>query len=149
MGREARIKLSSRDLGDNMYEQAKERIFSDEDTRITPVAANVIERIRARYPDIPSDYLAFLGEVGWGTIAMAYVIYESPKRPSEIYGKDFAPILDELILFGDNMAGRCAGFDVNTWKVVEVLPGGQSSLSRWANFQEFVEHIIGSIFKTG
>jgi hypothetical protein len=128
-----------------MYDRIKARVLADEDNRLTPVPRDVLERIRKTYPTIPSDYLAYLEEVGWGAITMSYVIYESPKLPSEIYGKNMTSVLKDLIFFGDDMTGRCAGFNTNGWNVVEVLPGAQTAYSKWASFHEFVEHIISRI----
>jgi hypothetical protein len=130
-----------------MYDGIKVRILADSETRLSPVPANVIERVRKNHLGIPSDYLAFLEEVGWGAIAMSYVIYESPKGPGEIFGKNVTPAVKNLIFFGDDMAGRCAGFNRNDWKVVEVLAGGQTALTKWGSFHEFVEDVIGRILR--
>src|SRR5262249_11750733 len=128
-----------------MYDRIRAIILADRETRLSPVPADVIERVRKTYPGIPRDYLAFLEHVCWGAIAMAYVIYESPRLPSESYGTNVTSVVKDLTFFGDDMAGRCAGFNTNGWNVVEVLPGGQSALSRWKSFYDFVEDVVSRV----
>ena len=130
-----------------MYEQLRSLILSDEESQLSAVPHSTIDKIKVRYPGIPTDYLAFLTDVGWGTFAMAYVVYEAPKKPEEIFGQDEDSALTKFVFFGDDMTGRFAGFDINDWKVVELLQDRKTVLSKWTTFDEFIRHICDVLFE--
>ncbi|MEZ6128796.1 MAG: hypothetical protein R3C59_08950 [Planctomycetaceae bacterium] len=105
-----------------MYDELKALILSDGESDVQCLSDEQVSAILAAYPDVPEDYLAYLVEIGWGAIAMSFVIYNGPKSFSDVYLRSDAP--DTVVLIGDNMAGKCMGYDTSTWDIVEVLPGG-------------------------
>jgi hypothetical protein len=87
---------------------------------LEPCDKETLERTRKLRPDVPRDYLEFLGVIGAGQIGDGrYVLYTGLVEPAGVFGGVPAELAD-ILLFGDDMQGFCAGFDVNTWKVVEI-----------------------------
>ncbi|WP_147870696.1 hypothetical protein [Stieleria maiorica] len=126
-----------------MYDELKKQILEDEDTDFDSVSDTTIAEIESDYPEIPQDYIAFLREVGWGAIAMCYVIYRSPKTFGEVYD---AATPQDIILIGDNMSGRCIGFDKWTWNIVEVQNTGKV-VPMDSSFSQAISEICYEIFE--
>jgi hypothetical protein len=60
----------------------------------------------AKYPMLPSDYVAFLCEVGSGTVGDSrYSVYGGPMDPSEVFDRETADGLSDVVLIGDDFAG--------------------------------------------
>ena len=69
-----------------------------------------IERLLARWPGLPADYLAYLREVGWGTAPNGrHMIYGGPMSPDEVYPQ-LAGETNRVII-GDDMQGYCLAYD--------------------------------------
>lgn len=79
-----------------------------------------LDQIVQQYPNIPRDYLDFLGSYGCGEIGSAnFMVYEGPIPASEIYsGND--DVQDDIILFGDDFAGCTIGVDLSSGSLVEL-----------------------------
>lgn len=105
-----------------MYEHLRANIFNDEETHVQPLTDEQISEIRTTYPGIPEEYLSYLLEIGWGAIAMSFVVYRGPISFSTVYSN--ASVGETIILLGDNMAGKCMGYDTSTWDIVEVRSDG-------------------------
>jgi hypothetical protein len=91
-------------------------------SQLTPVSEQHLEAIRARYPDAPESYLAFLREVGWGGIGGSnFMLYDWPCSPSGIFDPVTADELNGVLFFGDDFGGWHAGFDTrDNWRVIGV-----------------------------
>lgn len=75
--------------------------------------------IRRRHPNAPNHYLAFLREVGWGSLCGTFMLYSGLVEPGEIFDPQTAAGLDGLLFFGDNFAGWVVGFDTRRgWQLV-------------------------------
>lgn len=103
------------------------------------VKAADLREFRAETPGLPADYLTFLETVGFGSIESRYMIYGGPCRPSDFYDSASAAKLGDLVLFGDDFQGYCAGFDPkDRWCVVEVDPTRMATHVVASTFTEFL-----------
>ncbi len=104
-----------------------------------------ISRIRAGHEGVPEDYLAFLWEIGFGELGdAAYMLYDGPIKPEEIYGR-LTPGLAKILLFGDDFQGFNAGFRVTDWAVVEIDSADTEVIEVAADFQTFIRYKIGEL----
>lgn len=75
--------------------------------------------LRQQHPDVPDHYLAFLRQVGWGSLGGTFMLYNGLVEPGEIFDPQTAAKLDGLLIFGDNFAGEVVGFDTRQgWRLV-------------------------------
>ena len=73
----------------------------------TTLTQSEIDEIRKQHPGIPSDYLAYLKEIGWGSFRECqYVIYSGLTDPEDIFGEETAARFGDkrVLLFGDRDA---------------------------------------------
>lgn len=129
-----------------MYEQeiaflAKVEDPADQTNRRKPLDAAAVESIRHKFPGLPENYLAYLREVGPGSVRECqYMIYEAPVwcNDEPLFSWVEAPGR-KLLAIGDNFSGdlfvldadhdyEVAEFDHET---IEVVPHD-------AGFTEFV-----------
>ncbi|KQO14706.1 SMI1/KNR4 family protein [Paenibacillus sp. Leaf72] len=95
---------------------------------------------------IPEDYIAFLREVGYGTVNRNdFNFYSGLVEVDEIlghlYDEDSHPELKDVLLFGDNFAGDAVGFLItDNWAIVEIWHDDNLSINprEEATFEEFV-----------
>jgi len=83
----------------------------------------------ALYPDLPTDYLAYLQEHGWGSTPSGHTLYSGPVHPGDVY-----PRLKErtgCILIGDDGMGYCLGYDLGALRYGEFSDAGE-----WSHFGE-------------
>jgi hypothetical protein len=94
---------------------------------LTPMSAAQVRRQWSKHPNAPADFLAFLRVVGKGSIGrMEFMIYGAPQEPAFIYGGAVGEKLKNVVLIGDDFAGRCVGYDTsNVWRLVEVGSNGK------------------------
>lgn len=97
-----------------------ERIFPG--SRLEMVADSGLAVIREQFPGIPDHYLAFLRNVGWGSLGDGnFMIYSSPCEPDEFFDVQTSEELDGIVFWGDDFAGWMAGFDTRDgWRIVGV-----------------------------
>jgi hypothetical protein len=67
------------------------------------------EALRARFPELPPDYLSYLSEVGWGEADSGRMIYSGPVAAASVFGARFED--SSIVLLGDDTMGYCLGFD--------------------------------------
>lgn len=96
----------------------------------------------ARHPELPSDYIQFLREVGWGTIGDGrYSVYSAPVEPSFVFDPVTAESLDSVVLVGDDFAGgqEAFRFEMNgvVFGSVDSLDGRFEPASE--TFSEFIQ----------
>lgn len=67
--------------------------------------------ILSRAPWLPSAYLVFLEQVGYGTIGDGrYSIYQGPVQPDFVFDEETARSLGNVVLLGDDFAGTHEAF---------------------------------------
>jgi hypothetical protein len=77
--------------------------------------------IREQHRGVPEHYLAFMREVGWGSLGDSFMLYGGLVGPEEIFDPETAAELGGLLLFGDDLSGDVVGFDSRDgWRIVEV-----------------------------
>lgn len=109
---------------------------------LTPADGATMAALRAARPGAPADYLQFLERIGWGELANGrFMLYGGLVEPGEIYGET-PPALENVLLFGDDMNGYCAGFDTTTWAVVEVDPTDLDPRRTDDAFADFIRRTI-------
>jgi hypothetical protein len=104
--------------------------------------AAAVERIREAFPGVPEDYLAYLREIGRGSVRdCQYMIYERPAWCDEEPALSwFESNGRKLLVFGDNFSGDLFAFDAeHNYRVVELL---HESMEVWpfkgGGFKEFI-----------
>lgn len=123
-------------------------MFDDVLTAIDPpqplgrVVPSMIAEIGKEYDGIPSDYLTFLCEVGFGDTGN-FQVYSGPIEPSFIYPHRTA-LLSSIIIWGDDQLGYCYGFDrARNYRVVEISPEGDPADSIRSTFSEVIrDHVF-------
>lgn len=91
------------------------------DCRLEPVSESGLATIRRLYPGVPEHYLAFLREVGWGSLRGWLMLYSGPVEPDDIFDSDTAAELAGLVFFGDFGGSTILGFDTRaSWRLVGV-----------------------------
>lgn len=109
---------------------------------LRPLPASDRARIETTFPGIPADYLAFLAEIGTGTLKDAvFAIYSGPTSASDIYDPDAAKQLEGLLVVGDDFQGCCVAFDPeHGWSIVEINPIDKSLDVVARTFTDFVRN---------
>src|SRR5262249_23002357 len=117
---------------------------------LEPVAEAELEAIRRGHPGVPSHYLAFLRQVGFGMLGGSLMLYGGLVEPEEIFATRAAS-LEGIAFFGDFCGETIVGFDTrHGWRLVEVEhhtldidPLGERTvgefLARWLAEQEEAE----------
>lgn len=105
-------------------------------TGLTSVDNSTVVKILKSCPQAPPDYLRFLREAGYGDVG-PYMIYSGPVEPEEIYGADSGPLRGNVILFGDDRAQVSVGFDLHSWRVVEIDHATKATSVVAATFTDF------------
>jgi hypothetical protein len=102
------------------YDDLRRRLFVYPE--LVQIEPGQVERLRAKYPDLPQNYFAFLGAIGWGDFE-ALTLYSGPIRAVKI--RPQAAGLEHVLLIGDDGLGYCFGFDTrNGHRFVEIDPEG-------------------------
>lgn len=93
----------------------------------------------------PYDYLEFLQEFGSGEIETAgFMLYNSLLEAIDIFDDETAAQFESVMIFGDDMQGRCVGFDKNDeWAVVEIDAADMSVKKLCETFSLFVYSLLG------
>src|SRR5215471_21708185 len=96
---------------------------------LTLLTTSEIERLIARHPGLPADYLTYLRDVGWGTAPSGHMIYSGPIYPGEVYPQLSGET--NRVLIGDDMQGYCLGYDFAAKRY-----GEYSNFGDWSSFDE-------------
>ena len=98
--------------------------------KLRPATSSDIERLRARWPQLPEDYFAYMRDVGWGTSPSGrHMIYSGPIAPDEVYPQLSSET--NRVLIGDDMQGYCLGYDFTSKRY-----GEYSDFGDWSSFDE-------------
>ena len=106
-----------------------------------PLDPAAVERIRQTFPGIPEDYLAYLREVGPGSVRECqYAIYEGPDWcDEEPLFSWFESNGRKLLVVGDNFSGDLFAFDTEqNYGVVELLHEDMEVWPFRGGFKEFI-----------
>ena len=115
-------------------------------SKLKPLEPEKLQQLIDRYPALPSDYLSFLATIGVGQIGQAqYVIYSGLGEPDFVYGNPVPPQLEKIILFGDDFQGFNAGFQTDSWEVVEIDPLDRRVDVVAPDFETFIRQTIGAL----
>lgn len=106
----------------------------------TPLTIPDIQRIVTRHPGLPTDYLSYLSDVGWGPSPSGHVIYSGAICPDEVYPQLSGET--DRVLIGDDMQGYCLGYDFAAKRYGEYFDFGD-----WSDFEEdfdLAAHLAGA-----
>ena len=108
-----------------------------------PLTDEEIHALKTEFPGLPSDYLTYLKEVGWGDILNSgFMVYGEPMTLPDI-DIDESEYLNQLLLFGDNFSGDFSAFDPeNGFKVVEIWHESWEVYDPGKSFQEYISEEI-------
>jgi len=83
-----------------------------------PLDIDNVSKIQKEYPGIPSQYIAYLQEVGGGSFRECqFTVWGFLDDGSDLLG---SKVKDGIIFFGDNFSGDLSGFDINSgYRIVE------------------------------
>lgn len=104
-----------------------------------------LDKILLKYPNVPSDYINFLSEVGEGNLRdHQFKIYSSLIDFYDLGLENVYQLPEEIKLFGDNFAGDFAGFDISskTDLVFEFLHDSDKIYNTGKTFREFIRDKI-------
>lgn len=106
-------------------------------TGLTWVEESAVAQIEKSYPQAPTDYLRFLREAGYGDVG-PYMIYNGLVEPEDIYGPEGDALRGHVVLFGDNRGLVSVGFDLHSWRVVEIDHASKATSIVAATFADFL-----------
>jgi len=114
------------------------------ESRLTPLQEAEVVSLKAKYPQLPADYVDYLQQIGWGGIGNSfYMIYSGLIEASEIYGAEASKDLGSILFFGDNFSGYCAGFDTRRgYAVIEIDPVDWRRIEAGGSFEEFIKSVF-------
>lgn len=103
-----------------------------------------LNAIRAAQKNVPTDYLEFLQKFGSGEIESAgFMLYNGLLDASDIFDEEAATLFEGVIILGDDMQGRCVGFDKNNkWAVVEIDSADMSIKRLCDDFSLFIYNLL-------
>ncbi|SEE15111.1 SMI1/KNR4 family protein [Pseudomonas kilonensis] len=104
---------------------------------VDDVSLSAITNVQTK---VPVDYIGFLKEYGCGEIEVAgLMLYNGFLEVGEVFDAETAVSLSDILIFGDDMQGRCIGFDKNDhWAVVEIGSSDISCRKLSNTFSEFL-----------
>lgn len=133
-------------LFDDIVDFLNSMEFDDAVNESTPLNSEEINKLCEEYPELPEDFIAYLTEIGSGSINNCrYMIYGDLLKPSDIFNlEDIEDFENKILLFGDNFAGTPAGFlkDEN-WEIAELDHEYLGLYRCKQSFAEFIRHRIG------
>jgi hypothetical protein len=103
-----------------------------------------LNAIKVGQKNAPDDYLEFLQEFGSGEIETAgFMLYNGLLEASDIFDDETAAQFESVMIFGDDMRGRCVGFDKNDkWAVVKIDSADMSVKKLCETFSLFVYSLL-------
>lgn len=102
-----------------------------------------IQRLKLDNPGIPSDYVSYLREIGYGPIGNIYMVYGGLTSPVEIFGVRGDANLENIVLIGDGFSGDCEGFLMGeTWELVSINHVNLKVYKLETSFEKFIKKKI-------
>lgn len=114
-------------------------------SELQPLNFEEISAIQRAHPGVPDHYLAFLRQIGWGSLGPGdFMIYSGLVASKDVIG--FVPELADVWLIGDDYSGWCLGFDSNdNWRMVSVDDADRKpSPVAWPDVAAFIADRIAS-----
>lgn len=112
---------------------------------LTPIDTVAASKQVTVFGLVPRDYLEFIVQVGFGELGEAsFMLYGGLLEPYEVFGES-NPLLDGLLLLGDDFQGFNMAFDTEDWSVVEIDPTNLSRRPVAKSFESFIRSKIASI----
>lgn len=112
--------------------------------KLASVSSERAASLREQYPGLPEDYIGFLLCIGAGEVGSEnYMIYTGLIPAEEIYGE--SKQVRGVLLFGDDLCGFAAGFDSQTWRVVEVDSEHPTPVDLAPDFATFIAQKLSEI----
>ena len=104
-----------------------------------------ITSIQLQYPGIPTEYLSYLKNVGWGDFReCGYMIYSGLVTLDSLGLSEAYLLKEDVIFFGDNFSGDMAGFNINNnYSVVELWHESGKLHETKLNFRKFIGEKMG------
>jgi hypothetical protein len=111
----------------------------------TLVTTGKLNELKAKYPGLPNEYLAYLKNIGWGDFRQCgYMIYSGPITLDSIRLKEAYPLKEKVIFFGDNFSGDMAGFNLdNNYSIVELWHESGDLHETTLSFRKFIRVQMG------
>ena len=105
------------------------------------ITAEKIEQLKASYPNVPSDYLDYLLEVGEGSFKESqFMVYSFLGTLADFSSEHLFSRSINILIFGDNFAGDFSGFNVdNNYSVVELWHDCGEVYETNKSFKEYIE----------
>jgi hypothetical protein len=88
----------------------------------TKLSDTKLAALSAAHSTLPSEYFAYLRDVGWGEAINGRMIYSGPVAPQDVYGATFSRT--DIVLLGDDFQGCCFGYDLSASTYGETNPSG-------------------------
>lgn len=81
-----------------------------------------ISEIIKKHPGVPTDYIEYLEEIGYGDIGDNYfMLYGGLVEATQIYEEEKAQKLRDIVFVGDYYNGHSIGFSkIGEWEMVDV-----------------------------
>ncbi len=103
----------------------------------TTLTDDEIAGLVRQYPGLPSDYLEYLRNEGWGQTESECMIYQRPIPPGDVYGDGYEG--PNVVLFGDDYQGYCLGYDFNAKRYGEINDFGE--WEEWPESEGLLDYV--------
>lgn len=117
--------------------------------RLTRLDESELGAIREAHPSVPTDYLTFMRDAGWGGVGARsdlalFMIYSGPAPPSELLGDDEETrALDQrYLVFGDDYGGNLTAFSLQSGEIVEIDHEDRSCRIVGSSFDQFMLQLL-------
>jgi len=101
-----------------------------------------LQSLKEKYPNVPNDYIAYLREIGVGTIReIQFRISDSPFNLKDLGLDGIYDLPATILFFGDNYSGDFAGFDLSISKdeVIEFWHDSNEIYHTNKSFREYIQ----------
>ena len=110
---------------------------------LEPLSETARSALQAGAIALPTDYVEWLVQTGWGDLDGAFAFYSGPVPPEDVFGENAPP--GRFVLIGDDLAGYAVGLDLAQGGAVEFDSQGDE-VERWPSFTDFVSKRVGALF---
>ena len=110
---------------------------------LEPLSETARSALQAGAIALPTDYVEWLVQTGWGDLDGAFAFYSGPVPPEDVF-RENAPS-GRFVLIGDDLAGYTVGLDLAQGDAVEFDAHGDE-VGRWPSFTAFVSERVDALF---
>lgn len=123
-----------------LFERVRERILAT--GRAARLSATDVDALQRRHSGLPTDYLRFLTEVGYGDLGEIQ-LHSGPAAATNFYSNPSSDLASVLV-FGDDKQHHCFGFDTqDDFRVVEISPSGELTKDVESDFLSLLRAYFG------